>query len=369
MLGYSDSSKESGFLAANWFLYRAQEALVATAGRHGIALTLFHGRGGAVGRGGGPANRAILAQAPGSVGGRLKFTEQGEVIAAHYADAAIAQRHLEQVTSAVLLASTPEHERATADAAEAGRTTMTELTAISREAYRSLVDRPGFAAFFRAATPIDLIAGLGLGSRPTARPGAGSAGAVTGGAGDGRPSGAEDVAALRAIPWVFAWSQARANLPGWYGMGTALEAVAERGGREVLDQLGALYRRWPFFASVLDNAELSLAKADLGTFRRYADLAEGAEARAIRGMIEAEYARSVRLLLLVTGRDRLLAGHPTLARSIELRNPYVDALSAVQVELLGRLRAPDLAPADEAALRTVIGVTINGIAAGLQNTG
>ena len=283
MLGYSDSSKESGFLAANWFLYRAQEALVATAGRHGIALTLFHGRGGAVGRGGGPANRAILAQAPGSVGGRLKFTEQGEVIAAHYADAAIAQRHLEQVTSAVLLASTPEHERATADAAEAGRSTMTELTAISREAYRSLVDRPGFAAFFRAATPIDLIAGLGLGSRPTARPGAGSAGAVTGGAGDGRPSGADDVAALRAIPWVFAWSQARANLPGWYGLGTALEAVAERGGREVLDQLGALYRRWPFFASVLDNAELSLAKADLGTFRRYADLAEGAEARGDPG--------------------------------------------------------------------------------------
>ena len=373
MLGYSDSSKESGFLAANWLLYRAQEALVATAGRHGIALTLFHGRGGAVGRGGGPANRAILAQAPGSVGGRLKFTEQGEVIAAHYADAAIAQRHLEQVTSAVLLASTPEHERATAEAAEAGRATMTELTAISREAYRSLVDRPGFAAFFRAATPIDLIAGLGLGSRPTARPGAASAGSRAGGrpggAGGARPSGADDVAALRAIPWVFAWSQARANLPGWYGLGTALEAVAERGGREVLDQLGALYRRWPFFASVLDNAELSLAKADLGTFRRYADLAEGAEARAIRGMIEAEYARSIRLLLLVTGRDRLLAGHPTLARSIELRNPYVDALSAVQVELLGRLRAPDLAPADEAALRTVIGVTINGIAAGLQNTG
>ncbi len=367
MLGYSDSSKESGFLAANWFLYRAQEALVATARRHDIALTLFHGRGGAVGRGGGPANRAILAQAPGSVGGRLKFTEQGEVIAAHFADAAIAQRHLEQVTSAVLLASTPEHERATAEAAAAGRTTMTELSAISREAYRSLVDRPGFAAFFRAATPIDLIAGLGLGSRPSARPGGG--GSRTGSGGGARPTGADDVAALRAIPWVFAWSQARANLPGWYGLGTALEAIAERGGKEVVDQLGALYRRWPFFASVLDNAELSLAKADLGVFRRYADLAEGPEATAIRGMIEAEYARSIRLLLLVTGRDRLLAGHPTLARSIELRNPYVDALSAVQVELLGRLRAPDLAAADEAALRTVIGVTINGIAAGLQNTG
>jgi phosphoenolpyruvate carboxylase len=369
MLGYSDSSKESGFLAANWLLYRAQEALVASARRHGIRLTLFHGRGGAVGRGGGPANRAILAQAPGSVDGRLKFTEQGEVIAAHYADPAIAQRHLEQVTSAALLASTPEHDRATADAAEAGRATMTELTATSRTAYRSLVERPAFAAFFRAATPIDLIAGLGLGSRPTARPAARAGGTRSAGGAAPRPADADDVGALRAIPWVFAWSQARANLPGWYGLGTALEAITERGGREVLDQLAALYRRWPFFASVLDNAELSLAKADIGTFRRYADLADGAEATAIRGMIEAEYARSVRLLLLVTGRDRLLAGHATLARSIELRNPYVDALSAVQVELLGRLRAPDVAPADAAALRTVIGVTINGIAAGLQNTG
>jgi phosphoenolpyruvate carboxylase len=168
---------------------------------------------------------------------------------------------------------------------------------------------------------------------------------------------------------VFAWSQARANLPGWYGLGTALEAVTARGGQGMVDHLAGLYRGWPFFASVLDNAELSLAKADMGTFRRYADLAGGAEATAIRGMIEAEYARSVRMLLLVTGRDRLLAGHPTLARSIELRNPYIDALSAVQVELLGRLRDPGLEARDAAAIRGVVGATINGIAAGLQNTG
>ena len=365
MLGYSDSSKESGFLAANWLLYRAQEALTATSRRHGITLTLFHGRGGALGRGGGPANRAILAQAPGSVGGRLKFTEQGEVIAGHFADVSIAQRHLEQVTAAALLASTPEHERSTEEAAAIGRTTMTELTAVSRTAYRSLVERPAFGAFFRAATPIDLIAGLGLGSRPSARPGAGPSRPSAGAA----PVAALDVDALRAIPWVFAWSQARANLPGWFGLGTALEAITDRGGKEVVDHLASLYRRWPFFASVLDNAELSLAKADLGTFHRYADLAVGPEATAIRGMIEAEYARSVRMLLLITSRERLLAGHPTLERSIDLRNPYVDALSAVQVELLGRLRKPDLAPADEAAIRNVIGVTINGIAAGLQNTG
>ena len=175
MLGYSDSSKESGFLAANWLLYRAQEALVAAARKHGVALTLFHGRGGAIGRGGGPANRAILAQAAGSVDGHLKFTEQGEVIAAHYADVTIAQRHLEQVTSATLLASTPEHEADVAGAAAAGADTMAELTAISRTAYRALVERPAFGAFFRAATPIDLIAGLGLGSRPASRAGTGKA--------------------------------------------------------------------------------------------------------------------------------------------------------------------------------------------------
>ena len=362
MLGYSDSSKESGFLAANWLLYQAQEALVGVARRHGVTLTLFHGRGGAIGRGGGPANRAILAQAPGSVDGRLKFTEQGEVIAAHFADVTIAGRHLEQVTAAALLASTPEHERETAEAAASGTTTMTELTAISRTAYRALVGHPGFAAFFGAATPIGLIGGLGLGSRPTSRAGGGRAGTGT----------APDIESLRAIPWVFAWSQARANLPGWYGLGSALEAAIARGGHEMLEHLADLYRRWPFFASVLDNAELSLAKAEMATFGRYADLAPGAEAREIRGLIEAEYARSVRLLLLVTGQSRLLEGHPALARSTELRAPYIDALSAIQVELLGRLRRAEEAGEDLATtgpIRAVVGATINGIAAGLQNTG
>lgn len=366
MLGYSDSSKESGFLAANWQLYEAQESLVAAARRHGITLTLFHGRGGAIGRGGGPANRAILAQAPGTVDGRLKFTEQGEVIAAHFADGSIGERHLEQVTAAALLASSRVQARITTEAAAAGRETMTELTAISRTAYRALVERPAFAAFFRAATPIEMIAGLGLGSRPAARPKAAPATHAT----DQSPSADDDlVRTLRAIPWVFAWSQSRANLPGWYGLGTALEAVAARGGREVVDHLASLYERWPFFTSVLDNAELSLAKADMGIFQRYAELTDGADAAAIRAMIVAEHARTVRLLLMITGRERLLDGHTTLARAIALRNPYVDALSAVQVELLGRARRPGLAPDEEAAMRGVIGLTINGIAAGLQNTG
>jgi phosphoenolpyruvate carboxylase len=366
MLGYSDSSKESGFLAANWQLYEAQEALVAAARRHGVTLTLFHGRGGAIGRGGGPANRAILAQAPGTVDGRLKFTEQGEVIAAHFADGTIGERHLEQVTAAALLASSPSLARKTTEAAAAGHATMAELTAISRTAYRALVERPAFADFFRLATPINMIADLGLGSRPAARPRSARASA---GSGTDHVATDDLVRSLRAIPWVFAWSQARANLPGWYGLGTALEAVTARGGREIVEHLAMLYQRWPFFTSVLDNAELSLAKADMGIFHRYAALADGTEAAAIRGMIEAEHARTIRLLLMITGRERLLDGHATLARAIELRNPYVDALSAIQVELLGRLRDPDLAASQATAIRGVIGLTINGIAAGLQNTG
>jgi phosphoenolpyruvate carboxylase len=289
------------------------------------------------------------------VGGRLKFTEQGEVVAAHYADRTIAQRHLEQVTAAALLASTPEHERRTAAAAAGGTTTMTELAAISRTAYRALVDLPGFASFFRAATPIDLIAGLGLGSRPSARPG--------GDGDEGGPDPARGASQPCARPWVL--GRARANLPGWYGSLRPRSSVhgARRRG---CGYLGSLYRRWPFFASSIPP--VSLAKADLETFRQYAD-SPPARRRRDRAMIEAEYARSARLLLLVTGRDRLLAGHPTLARSIELRNPYVDALSAVQVDLLGRLRDPSLAPGERAALRAVVGATINGIAAGLQNTG
>lgn len=368
MLGYSDSSKESGFLAANWLLHRAQEALVRSARRHGVTLTLFHGRGGAIGRGGGPANRAILAQAPGSVDGRIRFTEQGEVIATQYANPAIARRHLEQVTAATLVASTPEHDEELARAVADGGPVLAELAAVSRAAYRALVDRPGFLAFFEHATPIVEIAGMALGSRPAKRPGSDPDVADA--------ASIPDLAALRAIPWVFAWSQSRANLPGWYGLGTALEAYIERGGRSALERLAGLYRRWPFLASVLDNAELSLAKADLATFRRYADLAGGPEASAIRAAIEAEYERSTRLLLQVTDRERLLGGHPVLARSIDLRNPYVDALSALQVELLARLRASRRTDATAGAdehdadrLRRIVGATINGVAAGLQNTG
>ena len=360
MLGYSDSNKESGFLAAAWMLHRAQEALVAVAREHGIELTLFHGRGGAIGRGGGPANRAILGGAPGSVDGRLKLTEQGEVIAANYADPAIARRHLEQLTGAALIASTPEHDAAAAEALREGAPMLAELADTARVAYRALVhDDPGFAAFFRAITPIIELSDLRLGSRPAAR------GRTGGGVAAGLPS----IDALRAIPWTFAWSQSRINLPGWYGLGAALEAYRAAHGDGGLAEIGRLYRSWPFLASLLDNAEMILAKADMGVARRYASLAKSRDGERRWATIEAEYHRTVSLLLRVTGRDRLLDGAPVLQRSISLRNPYVDALSELQVRLLARLRAMDPDDPEREAVQRLVQLSVNGVAAGLQNTG
>ncbi|MDP9481895.1 MAG: phosphoenolpyruvate carboxylase, partial [Chloroflexota bacterium] len=369
MLGYSDSNKESGFLAANWLLYRAQEALVATARRHRLELTLFHGRGGAIGRGGGPTNRAILAQAPGSIDGRLRMTEQGEVIAANYANPAIAQRQLEQLTAAVLLASTPEHERRVAAAGATGSGLIDELATTSQAAYRALVwEDPDFPAFFRDATPIVELSALRLGSRPAARGGPASDGAPPERP-DERPTEPPPIEALRAIPWGFAWSQSRLNLPGWYGLGSALEAFEVAHGEASLDELGSLYRTWPLFGAILDNAEMTLAKADIGVARTYAGLARGSGAGRIWDRIEAEHERTVRLLLRVTRRDHLLDGLPVLQRSIELRNPYVDSLSELQVRLLARLRGLALDdPARDELLR-LVQLSINGIAAGLRNTG
>jgi phosphoenolpyruvate carboxylase len=359
MLGYSDSNKESGFLAAAWMLHQAQAALVEASRDHGVELTLFHGRGGAIGRGGGPANRAIVGGAPGSVDGRLKLTEQGEVIFANYGDPAIAKRHLEQLTGAVLIASTPAHDAAAAAAVEAGGSLMTELSATARQAYRTLVhDDPGFASFFRQITPIAELSDLRLGSRPAAR---GRAGA---GAEEAPP-----IDSLRAIPWTFAWSQSRINLPGWYGLGSALEAYAGAHGEAGIREIARLYRSWPFLASVIDNAEMILAKADMGIGRRYASLTSGDDAGRWWARIEAEYQRTVTWLLRVTGRERLLDGAPVLQRSIALRNPYVDALSEVQVRLLRRLRALPPGSPDRALHHRLVQLSVNGVAAGLQNTG
>jgi phosphoenolpyruvate carboxylase len=357
MLGYSDSNKESGFLAATWMLHGAQGQLADVARRSGVELTLFHGRGGAIGRGGGPTNRAIMGQAPGSIGGRLKLTEQGEVIAAHYANPSIAARHLEQMAGAVLLASTPEHDATLEPAITRGAPILDELAETSRRAYRALVhDDPEFATFFRDITPIAELSNLRLGSRPAAR-------------GRQAREAAPSIDALRAIPWTFAWSQARINLPGWYGLGTALEAYRAAHGDAGLDALAHLYRTWPFLASLFDNAELSLAKADIGVARLYARLAANPGDDRRWAAIETEYERAITLLLRVTGRERLLDDSPVLQRSIGLRNPYVDSLSELQVRLLARLRALDPDDPGRDRVLRLVQLTVNGVAAGLQNTG
>jgi phosphoenolpyruvate carboxylase len=353
MLGYSDSTKESGALAAAWLLHRAQELLARAASEAGVRLTLFHGRGGAIGRGGGPMNRAILASAPNSVRGRLKLTEQGEVVADRYANPAIALRHLEQLANAVLIASSEPHEAVARRASDRGAPVLDELAETSRRTYRALVwEDPDFEAWFRAATPIEELAGLAIGSRPAARGG-----------------GAVSLETLRAIPWVFAWSQSRVNLPAWYGLGSAVTAYEAAHGAEGTRELQALYRESPFLAGVIDVVEMALAKADMQVALRYASLAPRPGARRIWRSIRGEYHRTVAAVLRVTGRARLLDAAPTLQRSIGLRNPYVDSLSELQVLLLGRLRATD--PTDPARedLRRLVQLTVSGVAAGLQNTG
>jgi phosphoenolpyruvate carboxylase len=349
MLGYSDSNKESGFLAANWQLHRAQADLVAAARRHDVDLTLFHGRGGAIGRGGGWPERAILGQPAGSVDGRLKLTEQGEIIAARYADPAIARGHLEVLTVATLAASVqgpdPEIE---AEAAPI----LDELAASSQAAYRALVyDDPGFGGFFGRVTPIDELSELRLGSRPAARPGVG---------------------ALRAIPWGFAWSQARIELPGWFGLGTALERFERRNPRRGLDRLAVLYRRWPFLTSVLDHAELALARSDLDIARRFAALATAPGDDDRWATIQAEHARTRALLPRVLGRHGNLETAPEIARSLRLRAPYLEALAELEIAGLRRLRVARShggQSSDTEALQRLVRLAISGVAAGLQGTG
>ncbi|MFG1618871.1 phosphoenolpyruvate carboxylase [Nonomuraea wenchangensis] len=344
MLGYSDSAKELGPAAATLRLYEAQEALTAWAAEHDVKLRMFHGRGGALGRGGGPANRAVLAQAPGSVAGRFKVTEQGEVIFARYGHIAIARRHLEQVTNAVLLASSPTVSATTSAAAERFRGLAEQVAVASEEAYRALTEAPGFPEWFGLVSPLEEIGTLRLGSRPARR-------------GLGAPRSLDD---LRAIPWVFAWAQTRVNLPGWYGLGSGLAAA------DSLDELRAAYAEWPLFNALLDNAEMSLAKTDRSIAKRY--LALGGREDFARQVLE-EYDRTRDLVLRVTGHARLLENRKVLSRAVQLRDPYVDALSHLQLRALRALRTENPSERERERLSTLLLLSVNGVAAGLQNTG
>ena len=345
MLGYSDSNKDGGYLTSNWSLYKAGAALVRVCSAHGVRLRLFHGRGGTVGRGGGPSYDAILAQPAGTVGGALRLTEQGEVIASKYGQPDAGRRNLETLAAATLEASLAE--RAPHPHRRRHREIMGELSAAAFRAYRELVDVPGFLDYFRASTPIAEIADLNIGSRPAVR----------------RDSARlED---LRAIPWVFSWTQCRVMLPGWYGFGSAVEEWLA-GGRGNADELREMGREWPFFRSVLSNLDMVLAKADLGIGSRYAELVPDLALRKrVFGMIEAEWQRTRRALATSTGRDEPLADNPLLARSIRNRFPYLDPLNHLQIGLLHRYRSGDT---DERTKRA-IHLTINGVSAGLRNSG
>jgi len=353
MLGYSDSAKELGPASATLRLFDAQAKLAEWAAGHAVRLTLFHGRGGALGRGGGPAGRAVLAPAPGSVNGSFKVTEQGEVIFARYGRQVIAKRHLEQVSSAVLLASSPRIADRNAAAAATYRDVADRIDAAARSVFRALVEADGFADWFARISPLGEIGQLRIGSRPAKR-----------GLAPARPGAVAtmDLTDLRAIPWVFAWSQTRMNLPGWFGLGSGLAAIADTDGAEVLRRA---YRDWPLFSVLLDNAEMSLAKTDRQIGARYLALG-GREDLTER--VLAEYDLTRRLVLAVTGHDRLLEDKHVLSRAVALRDPYVDALSYLQLRALAALRG-SIPDEERERLERLLLLTVNGVAAGLQNTG
>lgn len=355
MLGYSDSNKDGGIFTSNWELYRAEIALVelfdVLANSHNIQLRMFHGRGGTVGRGGGPSYQAILAQPPGTVRGQIRLTEQGEVIGSKYANPEIGRRNLETLVAATLEATLLQP---TKPATKAFLQAAAELSEASMAAYRALVyDTPGFTEYFFSATPIREIAELNIGSRPASR------------------KASQKIEDLRAIPWGFSWGQCRLTLPGWYGFGSAIEQMLAQGGtpaarKEALALLQKMYKQWPFFRTLLSNMDMVLAKSDLALASRYSELVGDARLRKkIFTAIEAEWHRTADALSQITGEKQRLAGNAALQRSIRHRFPYIDPLHHLQVELVRRYRAGQ----SDQKVQTGIHISINGIAAGLRNTG
>jgi phosphoenolpyruvate carboxylase len=347
MLGYSDSNKDGGFLTSGWALYRAEIALTQVFARHGITLRLFHGRGGSVGRGGGPSYQAILAQPQGAVQGQIRITEQGEVIASKYANPELGRRNLEILAAATLEATLLGHQH------DAPRpeflAAMEELSATAFAAYRKMVyETPGFEQYFWESTVIAEIAALNIGSRPASRK---------------KTTAIED---LRAIPWVFSWAQCRLMLPGWFGFGAAVAAWREKHGAEGMALLAEMNREWGFFRALLSNMDMVLGKSDIAIAERYSMLVNDEKLRgAIFPRVKAEWQASIAALLEITGQAELLDGNPLLKRSIRNRFPYLDPLNHIQIEMLRRHRSGDT---DERVQRG-IHLTINGVAAGLRNSG
>jgi phosphoenolpyruvate carboxylase len=346
MLGYSDSTKDGGYLTACWSLYEAQQQLVELAASHRIELIFFHGRGGSLGRGGGPAARSILSLPQGTFRGSMRLTEQGEVLADRYDDPAIAHRHLEQVVwSSLLAAGSPA-----AAPADQWLRIMSEASGKSFGHYRELIEQAGFIEFFRLVTPISEIEQLPIGSRPSRR----------------KPGGG--LSDLRAIPWVFSWTQSRCLLPAWYGIGASMHAMISDD--QQLQTLRTMYQKWPFFRALVDNAELALAKSDLSVAVHYANLASDKPSLSkIANLIETEYKAAYDVILTLTGQSELLDGTPWLKESIRVRNRFIDPLNLIQVELLRRGRCEGLSEHDAEELRHLTRLSINGVAAGMRTSG
>ncbi|NUS42048.1 MAG: phosphoenolpyruvate carboxylase, partial [Terrabacter sp.] len=359
MLGYSDSSKDVGPVAATLALHKAQSRIAEWAQRHDITLTQFHGRGGSLGRGGGPANRAVLAQPPHSVDGRFKLTEQGEVILARYGDPTIAARHIEQVAAATLLASAPTVEKRNADARERFAPLAAALDETSRAAFHGLVKSEGFPQWFSQVTPLEEVGLLPIGSRPAKR-----------------GLSVNSLDDLRAIPWVFSWSQARINLAGWFGLGTALRSAGEQPGG--LEELQAAYREWPLFTTLLDTVEMGLAKTQEDIAAQYLALGDRDD---LAELVLGELRLTREWVLRVTGNEWPLANRRVLGRAVQLRSPYVDALSLLQVRALRALRSQGVSEGltvddgewvdggHKDRWQHLLLLTVNGVSAGLQNTG
>ena len=348
MLGYSDSNKDGGYITANWELYKAELELVQVFARHGVELRLFHGRGGTVGRGGGPSYDAILAQPPGSVNGQIRITEQGEVISSKYSNPEIGRRNLETLIAATMEATLLHHHGADSAMPEYHRI-MELLSQDAFAAYRKLVyETPGFTEYFFTSTPIREIAELNIGSRPASR------------------KASDKIEDLRAIPWGFSWSLTRTLLPGWLGFGSAVKQFIEQEGETGLAQLQAMYKNWTFFRGLMSNMDMVLSKTDMGIASRYAELVEDVELRErIFGAINQEWETTVEMLFAVTGNTTLLQDNPAFARSLMTRTPYIDPLNHLQVSLLQRHRAGD----NDEKVKRAIHLSINGIAAGLRNSG
>ena len=348
MLGYSDSNKDGGYLTANWELYKAELVLVQVFAKHGVELRLFHGRGGTVGRGGGPSYDAILAQPPGSVNGQIRITEQGEVISSKYSNPEIGRRNLETLIAATMEATLLHRHGADSAMPEYHRI-MEELSLNAFAAYRKLVyETPGFTEYFFTATPIREIAELNIGSRPSAR------------------KASNMIEDLRAIPWVFSWGLNRTLLPGWFGFGSAVKQFIAKEGKAGLAQLQAMYQNWAFFRGLMSNMDMVLSKTDMGIAASYSELVTDVEMRErIFGAINTEWEDTMEMLFAVTGNTSLLQDNPAFARSLLTRTPYIDPLNHLQVALLLRHRAGD----DDILVKRAIHLTINGIATGLRNSG